>query len=163
MNWHYRSKHESLIAFSNIHYYDNHLLTFPSVDDREVKVKMVKINGVYDKGKTRSNPDEAKAIVAEVMRRLQDPELRKRSIGSDYYFVDKKSAEGYNTYRGKSPRTISEIPQIEIVNAILEVVSEEFSLPQDKIPTLAAKKLGFASAAAKIRESINAVISILIS
>ena len=525
LNWHYRSKHESLIAFSNIHYYDNHLLTFPSVDDREVKVKMVKINGVYDKGKTRSNPDEAKAIVAEVMRRLQDPELRKRSIGiisfskvqqnliedklfeeldknpelkefatnaeepifiknlenvqgderdiilfsvgygpdkfgkvsmnfgplnnaggerrlnvavsraryemlvfstlssgqidlrrsnakgvaglkyflefaengllpnqeqdaasakdnvlidqiadairqegylattnigrshfkidiavsteedpkkyilcilcdgknyyetkttrdreivqpsvlhmlkwntmrvysidwyenkgrvvqqimdelksieqnedmqdidepqpvksfsvselqsapeepatknaamqpyveaesvslavnkdnfnpqnskvksivrniikteqpicqnylckrlakalgfghagpniqatvtwaasscylvksdigSDYYFVDKKSAEGYNAYRGKSPRTISEIPQIEIVNAILEVVSEEFSLPQDKIPTLAAKKLGFASAAAKIRESINAVISILSS
>ena len=48
---------------------------------------------------------------------------------------------------GESPRAISEIPQIEIVNAILEVVSEEFSLPQDKIPTLAAKKLGFASAA----------------
>ena len=89
--------------------------------------------------------------------------LVKSDIGSDYYFVDKKSAEGYNAYRGKSPRTISEIPQIEIVNAILEVVSEEFSLPQDKIPTLAAKKLGFASAAAKIRESINAVISILSS
>lgn len=81
LNWHYRSKHESLIAFSNIQYYDNRLLTFPSVDDREVKVKMVKIDGVYDKGKTRCNPDEAKAIVTEVMRRLQDPELRKRSIG----------------------------------------------------------------------------------
>ena len=81
LNWHYRSKHESLIAFSNIQYYNSHLLTFPSVDDREVKVKMVKIDGVYDKGKTRSNPDEAKAIVAEVMRRLQDSTLCKRSIG----------------------------------------------------------------------------------
>ena len=81
LNWHYRSKHESLIAFSNIQYYDNHLLTFPSVDDKDVKVRMIKIDGVYDKGKTRSNPDEAKAIVAEVVRRLKDPELSKRSIG----------------------------------------------------------------------------------
>ena len=28
--WHYRSKHESLIAFSNSEYYDNKLMTFPS-------------------------------------------------------------------------------------------------------------------------------------
>lgn len=81
LNWHYRSKHESLISFSNMHYYDNKLLTFPSVDDREVKVSLVKIDGTYDKGKTRSNPDEAKAIVAEVMRRLADPELSRYSIG----------------------------------------------------------------------------------
>ena len=81
LNWHYRSKHESLIAFSNIQYYDNHLLTFPSVDDKDVKVKLVKIDGVYDKGKTRSNPDEAKAIVTEVLRRLKDKTLNKRSIG----------------------------------------------------------------------------------
>ena len=81
LNWHYRSKHESLIAFSNIQYYDNKLLTFPSVDDRDVKVQLIKIDGEYDKGKTRCNPDEAKAIVTEVMRRLADKELNKRSIG----------------------------------------------------------------------------------
>ena len=81
LNWHYRSKHESLIAFSNIQYYDNKLLTFPSVDDREVKVQLIKVDGEYDKGRTRSNPDEAKAIVAEVMRRLTDDNLNKQSIG----------------------------------------------------------------------------------
>ncbi len=81
LNWHYRSKHESLIAFSNIQYYDNKLLTFPSVDDREVKVQLIKIDGEYDKGRTRCNPDEAKAIVAEVMRRLADDKLNKQSIG----------------------------------------------------------------------------------
>ena len=81
LNWHYRSKHESLIAFSNIQYYDNKLLTFPSVDDRDIKVQLIKIDGEYDKGKTRCNPDEAKAIVTEVMRRLADKELNKRSIG----------------------------------------------------------------------------------
>lgn len=81
LSWHYRSKHESLITFSNSQYYDNRLYTFPSVDDREKKVKLVEIEGVYDKGRTRSNIHEAKAIVGEVIRRLKDTELRKKSIG----------------------------------------------------------------------------------
>ena len=81
LNWHYRSKHESLIAFSNSQYYDNHLLTFPSIDDRVAKVTLVPVNGVYDKGRTRSNPEESKDIVSEILRRLSDKELQKYSIG----------------------------------------------------------------------------------
>ena len=81
LSWHYRSKHESLIAFSNQQYYDGRLFTFPSVDDRERKVSLVQIEGTYDKGRTRSNRAEAEAIVAEVLRRLADPEMSKRSIG----------------------------------------------------------------------------------
>ncbi len=81
LQWHYRSKHESLIAFSNSQYYNNELFTFPSVDDQKAKVQLVPIQGVYDKGRTRSNPDEAKAIVKEVIRRLSDKELSKNSIG----------------------------------------------------------------------------------
>ena len=81
LNWHYRSKHESLIAFSNSQYYGNHLLTFPSIDDHTAKVRLVPVNGVYDKGRTRSNPEESKAIVEEIIRRLSDPELQKYSIG----------------------------------------------------------------------------------
>ena len=81
LNWHYRSKHESLIAFSNSQYYGNNLLTFPSIDDHVAKVTLVPVNGVYDKGQTRSNPEESKAIVSEIIRRLSDEELRKFSIG----------------------------------------------------------------------------------
>jgi very-short-patch-repair endonuclease len=33
LRWHYRSKREQLIAFSNHHFYDNDLVTFPSVQD----------------------------------------------------------------------------------------------------------------------------------
>ncbi|MHB1038498.1 MAG: DEAD/DEAH box helicase [Pirellulales bacterium] len=33
LRWHYRSRREQLIAFSNHHYYENRLLTFPSVRD----------------------------------------------------------------------------------------------------------------------------------
>ena len=79
--WHYRSKHESLIAFSNSQYYDNKLLTFPSPDDLAAKVTLVPIEGYYDKGKSRQNQAEAQAVVDEIVRRLSDPELRNQSIG----------------------------------------------------------------------------------
>jgi len=79
--WHYRSKHESLIAFSNAMYYDNKLLTFPSKDDIASKVSYVHVDGYYDKGGSRQNMSEARAITSEVVRRLSDPVLSKRSIG----------------------------------------------------------------------------------
>jgi len=79
--WHYRSKHESLIAFSNSNYYDNKLMTFPSPDDIATKVSNVHVPGYYDRGKSRQNKFEATAITEEVVRMLADPVLSKRSIG----------------------------------------------------------------------------------
>jgi very-short-patch-repair endonuclease len=79
--WHYRSKHESLIAFSNAMYYDNSLRTFPSTDDLATKVKLVKVKGFYDRGKTKQNRFEAKAIVDYIIYRLSNPQLSKRSLG----------------------------------------------------------------------------------
>ena len=81
LTWHYRSRHESLIAFSNSQYYDGKLYTFPSVDDRASKVTFIPIEGTYDYGKSRRNRAEAEAIVNEVVRRLNDPQLSKLSIG----------------------------------------------------------------------------------
>ena len=79
--WHYRSKHESLIAFSNVKYYDNRLLTFPSPDDLTTKVHFQYVAGVYDRGASRQNRAEAEAIVQEIKIRLTDPRTAKRSIG----------------------------------------------------------------------------------
>ena len=81
LNWHYRSRHESLIAFSNHEYYDGELITFPSVDDQATKVRFIQVKGSYDKGKTRQNKAEAEAIVHEVCRRLRDESLRGESMG----------------------------------------------------------------------------------
>lgn len=79
LGWHYRSKHESLIAFSNKNYYDSRLVTFPSADDLSSHVTWQKVEGYYDYGKTRTNRAEAEAITAEAIERLQrNPE---RSIG----------------------------------------------------------------------------------
>lgn len=80
LRWHYRSRHESLIAFSNFHYYENRLLTFPS-PDRERHVSLRLVNGSYDRSKTCTNRAEAEAVVAEIVRRLRDPNLPKQSIG----------------------------------------------------------------------------------
>lgn len=81
LRWHYRSKHESLIAFSNAKYYENKLLTFPSTDDLTSRVKLVKVKGFYDKGNSRQNKSEAKAIVDYIIYRLSDKNLSKRSLG----------------------------------------------------------------------------------
>ncbi len=82
LSWHYRSKHESLIAFSNATYYDNRLCTFPSPDALSSKVGFVFVeDGVYDRGFTKRNKVEAEALVEEVLRRLTDPAQSKSSIG----------------------------------------------------------------------------------
>jgi very-short-patch-repair endonuclease len=80
LNWHYRSRHESLIAFSNYHYYGNRLFTFPS-PHQDLGVSFRHVSGQYDKGKSRTNRAEATAVVNEVLRRLLDPQKAKRSIG----------------------------------------------------------------------------------
>lgn len=76
---HYRSKHESLISFSNAHFYDNKLLTFPSPDDLNRKVTFEFVDGFYDKGKTRTNVNEAKTIIDYIKNHFQNK--NKKSIG----------------------------------------------------------------------------------
>jgi very-short-patch-repair endonuclease len=73
LSWHYRSRHESLIAFSNHRYYDSNLTTFPAAVTRESAVEWRRVQGVYAKGKGRINQAEAEAMVEEVVRRLTDP------------------------------------------------------------------------------------------
>lgn len=81
LSWHYRSRHESLIAFSNNEYYEGSLITFPSTDDSCTKVHHIPVKGIYDKGGRRHNKSEAKAIINEIRRRLSDSKLCRQSIG----------------------------------------------------------------------------------
>ncbi len=81
LSWHYRSKHESLIAFSNARYYENKLFTFPSPDDIASKVKYIAVPGHYDRGKTKQNLAEATAIINEIKMRLASPVLQQQSMG----------------------------------------------------------------------------------
>ncbi len=89
--WHYRSKHESLITFSNRHFYLNSLKTFPSNDDMATKVSFEYVNGVYSRGSGCDNKEEAKAVVAEIKQRLSNPETASQSIGVVTFNVNQQS------------------------------------------------------------------------
>ncbi|MDZ4821502.1 MAG: DUF4011 domain-containing protein, partial [Planctomycetota bacterium] len=86
LNWHYRSRHESLIAFSNWNYYGNRLVTFPAAEslDRGVSMRHIE-NGIYDRGKSRTNRREAEAIVADLTERMSrcllKPENKRLTYG----------------------------------------------------------------------------------
>ena len=65
LKWHYRSRDERLISFSNNYFYENRLITFPSAnlddDGRGIKLEYV-ADGVWDRGKSRTNRREARRI-----------------------------------------------------------------------------------------------------
>ncbi len=79
--WHYRSRHESLIAFSNAKFYENKLYTFPSVNDRISKVSLRHVDGVFQRSRSRQNRAEAEAVVAELKRRCHSEAESKLSVG----------------------------------------------------------------------------------
>lgn len=65
LRWHYRSRDEHLIAFSNIKIYNGALITFPSALDKapDLGVEYVHVtNGVYDRSGKRDNMIEAKKV-----------------------------------------------------------------------------------------------------
>lgn len=74
LRWHYRSRHESLIAFSNWHYYDNALFTFPAAEERSPRlgVSLVHVpDGIYERSRSRTNLAEAKSVVHDLVARLR--------------------------------------------------------------------------------------------
>ncbi len=74
LEWHYRSRRESLIAFANYAYYKGRLVTFPAAETADRAVHLVPVpGGTYLRGKARTNEAEARAVAAEVVRRLTDP------------------------------------------------------------------------------------------
>lgn len=104
--WHYRSKYESLIAFSNREIYKNSLLTFPNtvnnIADTGVEYIYVS-NGCYEGGGKNCNIREAQKCVMLVLQHIQrHPE---RSLGI-IAFSDKQQVAIENAiidFRGKMP------------------------------------------------------------
>ncbi len=73
--WHYRSQDESLISFSNSHFYDGSLITFPNAlrDPARLGISFVHVpDGVYDPGRTRTNRREAEVVADHVFRLLRE-------------------------------------------------------------------------------------------
>ncbi|MDU8930052.1 DUF4011 domain-containing protein [Alisedimentitalea sp. MJ-SS2] len=85
LDWHYRSRDEGLIAFSNQHYYENRLLTFPSVARVSSALRLHSAGGTYGRGRSRTNPVEAKLIVRKAVGLMEEwallPEADRPTLG----------------------------------------------------------------------------------
>ena len=67
--WHYRSRHESLITFSNRQFYEGRLYTFPGAvaEATNLGVKLIQVDGIYERGGRRDNVIEAKKVVERIV------------------------------------------------------------------------------------------------
>jgi len=85
LKWHYRSRHESLIHFSNIKFYKNNLNTFPSPvrDNKNDGLSLIKItDGIYDRGGSQKNIPEAKLIAKTVFDHFRNNPEKTLGIGT---------------------------------------------------------------------------------
>ena len=82
LKWHYRSRNESLIAFSNRKIYNSSLVTFPSPSEEGENegVEYVYVaDGLYERGGKKNNPIEAKRVAEIIFEQIErNPN---RSIG----------------------------------------------------------------------------------
>ena len=69
LRWHYRSRQEDLITYSNYRFYDGKLHTFPGAVSNapDLGVELFRVDGVYRRGATRDNLQEAAKVVDRVL------------------------------------------------------------------------------------------------
>ena len=85
LRWHYRSRHESLIAFSNQHFYEGRLNTFPSRshESSELGVEFVYVkDGVFDRSASRVNEIEADRVAQAVLDHFKTSPGRSLGVGT---------------------------------------------------------------------------------
>lgn len=80
LRWHYRSRYEQLITFSNKNFYDSDLVTFPSskVDAPGIGVDYYHVEGVFDR-KSHTNRKEAEFVVDLIYQNIE--KYPNRSLG----------------------------------------------------------------------------------
>lgn len=80
LRWHYRSRYEQLISFSNKNFYDKDLITFPSAitDSQWIGVDYYAADGIFDH-KSRNNRKEAEFIVDLIFKNIE--KYPDRSLG----------------------------------------------------------------------------------
>ncbi|WP_111873834.1 DUF3320 domain-containing protein [Aeromonas bivalvium] len=129
LRWHYRSRHESLIAVSNVEFYDSKLVVFPSAGQHPHASGVgfdYLPDALYDRGRTRTNKGEAKAVAQAVMQHaIRTPEL---SLGVAAFSVAQRDliqveiellrrqmpeAEAFFTAQGSEPFFVKNLENIQ--------------------------------------------------
>lgn len=67
LRYHYRSKNENLMAFSNHTYYNGEVVTFPSCNTAISGIEYIYVeDGCYDRGGKKTNLQEAERVISKV-------------------------------------------------------------------------------------------------
>lgn len=85
LRWHYRSRHESLITFSNHNFYDNDLVVFPSSFSSTEGLGLSMVynpTDSYDRGKSQTNRSQAKRIAEWVFQHARQHPEKSLGIGA---------------------------------------------------------------------------------
>ena len=103
--WHYRSHHESLIAFSNYSFYEKKLLLFPTAhaSAEHLGLRYRRVKGVYA---NHTNEIEAQELVREVVREIRSG--RERSVGIAAVNIQQAQA-----IRDEWDRVTRELPDLQ--------------------------------------------------
>jgi len=124
LGWHYRSRHESLIDFSNTHYYEGKLHVFPAAASAvaELGVKWHPVaSGVYhgsSKGKhARTNPVEAQALVDHLVATLRATSPDDRTFGVVTFSMAQQALieDLLDVQRGRYPEIEAHFASVEPV------------------------------------------------
>jgi len=84
LKWHYRSRHDTLIALSNQEFYQNDLFVYPSPmrEDEGLGLKFVHLpETIYDRGRSMMNRGEAKAVAKAVIEHARTTPERSLGVG----------------------------------------------------------------------------------
>jgi len=85
LRWHYRSRHESLIALSNAEFYDNKLFVYPSPAKCSDGLGLTFIHlpdTIYDRGKSQINRAEAKIVAEAVFQHFKHHPTKSLGVGT---------------------------------------------------------------------------------
>jgi superfamily I DNA and/or RNA helicase len=93
LRWHYRNRHQSLIAVSNREFYDNELYVIPSPEsispDYGLHFRFIG-DGVFDRGGKASNQLEARAVAQAVIEHAR--QVPDKSLGVGTFSVAQRDA-----------------------------------------------------------------------
>ncbi len=96
LRWHYRSQHESLIAVSNLEFY-RRLFIVPSAESEDLGLRLRRVNGIYDRGRSATNHVEAqevaRAVIEHARRHLRSARFPNgMSLGVGTFSVPQRDA-----------------------------------------------------------------------
>ena len=116
--YHYRSRHESLIDFSNKTFYDKELHTFPSSYKGKRALKFEKVELKEEKSDTRLSPEEIKAILRRLSLIYSKEENASLSVGIIVFNIKQKESleKALETYLEKDTALEEKIHKAEIAS-----------------------------------------------